>query len=156
VSLYMLDLADLLGQPNRNLIFPNKITFNRRSFSIKSLADTGANRLVFINLQLIQLLIKNFRLRTIRLSKACPVTGFDGKPADPITHAVVLSMTIDGRTQQQVPMLVADLGYYDMIIRRMWFEKHGVLLDCKGRRMIWPGKPTLFESVTSKIAVPVP
>jgi hypothetical protein len=84
------------------------------------------------------------------------VTGFDGKLANPITHTVVLSMTIDGRTQQQVPMLVADLGHHDMIIRRLWFEKHGVLLDCKGRRMIWPREPTLFESVSSKMPTPVP
>ena len=27
------------------------------------------------------------------------VNGFDGKPAEPITYAVALSMTIDGRTQ---------------------------------------------------------
>jgi hypothetical protein len=38
----------------------------------------------------------------------------------------------------------------------MWFEKHGVLLDYKGRRMIWPDEPTLFESVACRMPTPLP
>jgi hypothetical protein len=156
VPLQVLDLANLLGQPERNLTFPNKIAFNGRSFSIKSLVDTRANGFIFINIRLVRLLIKNLGLRIVRLSKECPITGFDGKPADPITYAVVLSMITDRRVQHRVPMLVADLGQHDMIIGRMWFEKYGVLLDCKGRRMIWPDEPTLFESVAYRIPTPLP
>jgi hypothetical protein len=156
VSLYVLDLTTVLGQPERNLVFNHQIALNRRSFLIKSLADTRANRFLFININLIKQLIRKLGLRTVRLSRSCPVNGFDGKPAEPITHAVLLSITIDSRTQQQVPMLVADIGQHDMIIGRMWFEKHRVLLDYKGRRMIWPDEPTLFESVAAKMATPFP
>ena len=46
----MLNLADLLGKLDRNLIFPTQIAFNRRSFSIRSLIDIGANGLIFVNL----------------------------------------------------------------------------------------------------------
>jgi predicted aspartyl protease len=146
----------LLGQPERNLTFPNKIAFNGRSFLIKSLVDTRVNGFIFINIRLVRLLIKNLGLRIVRLSKECPITRFDGKPADPITYAVVLSMITDRRVQHRVLMLVADLGQHDMIIGRMWFEKYSVLLDCKGRRMIWPDKPTLFESVAYRIPTPLP
>ena len=156
ISLYVLNLVDLLGQLDRNLIFPTQIAFNRRLFSIQSLIDIGANRLIFVNIRLVRLLIKNYRLRTIRLSKVCLVNRFDGKLVELITYAVALLITIDSRTQHQVPMLITDLSYYNIIIGRIQFEKHGVLLDCQGYRIIQPKEPTLFESVASKIPVPIP
>ncbi|KAJ5134995.1 retrovirus polyprotein [Penicillium bovifimosum] len=65
-------------------------------------------------------------------------------------------MGIDGHIQQQIPMLVADLGKHDMIIGRLWFSENDVLLDCRRRRMIWPHEVSLFEEVASKIALPTP
>jgi hypothetical protein len=53
-------------------------------------------------------------------------------------------------------MLIADLGRYDMILGRMWFAEHDVLLDCRRHRMIWPDERTLFDEVVSKISVLTP
>ncbi|KAJ5145637.1 Retrovirus polyprotein [Penicillium bovifimosum] len=128
---------------------------NGRSFSISALGDTGADGSIFINSALVELLGQH-GLRTQRLDRECPVNGLDGKPSRPITHAVILSMGIDGHIQQQIPMLVADLGKHDMIIGRLWFSEHDVLLDCRRRRMIWPHEVSLFEEVASKIALPTP
>ncbi|KAI3115141.1 hypothetical protein CBS147333_1538 [Penicillium roqueforti] len=129
---------------------------NGRSFSIDTLADTGADGSIFINLALVILLGKKFGLRTYKLNQEYPVRGFDGKLANPITHVVILTLNINGRVQQQVPMLVADLGKHDLILGRMWFSEHNVLLDCRRHRIIWPQRESLFDEVAGKLATPVP
>ena len=53
-------------------------------------------------------------------------------------------------------MLIADLGRHDFILGRMWFEQHGVLIDCRNRRLVWPDESTLFEEVSSQLSTPVP
>ncbi|KAJ5816992.1 Retrovirus polyprotein [Penicillium robsamsonii] len=120
---------------------------NGRSFSILALGDTGADGYVFINSLMVVLLSKRFGLRVEKLSRECPVRGFNGKRAEPIRHMAVLIICIDGRIQRQIPMLIADLGRYDMILGRMWFAEHDVLLDCRRHRMIWPDERTLFDEV---------
>ncbi|KAL2695017.1 hypothetical protein AAEP93_007409 [Penicillium crustosum] len=129
---------------------------NGRSFSISALGDTGADGYVFLNRGLSVLLGKRFGLKAESIGQECPVRGFDGKLSKPITHATFLTMCVDGRVQQQVPMLIADLGKYDMILGRKWFADHDVLLDCRRYRMIWPDEKTLFDDVSSKMAVPTP
>ncbi|KAI3220470.1 hypothetical protein DTO012A9_10171 [Penicillium roqueforti] len=156
VSLYALDLHKLLGGPRDSLVFNTRLTYNGRSFTISALADTGADGSIFINTELVILLGKKFGLRTYKLDRECPVRGFDGKLSRPITHAVVLTLSIDDRIQQQIPMLVADLGRHDMIIGRMWFAENDVLLDCRRHRMIWPDENTLFDEVAGQLAAPVP
>ncbi|KAI2732919.1 hypothetical protein DTO013F2_10515 [Penicillium roqueforti] len=133
---------------------PGKVSL--RSFTISALADTGADSSIFINTELVILLGKKFGLHTYKLDRECPVRGFDGKLSRPITHAVVLTLSIDDRIQQQIPMLVADLGRHDMIIGRMWFAENDVLLDCRRHRMIWPDENTLFNEVAGQLAAPVP
>ncbi|CRL31343.1 RNA-directed DNA polymerase (reverse transcriptase) [Penicillium camemberti] len=129
---------------------------NGRSFSISALGDTGADGYVFLSRGLSVLLGKRFGLKAESIGQECPVRGFDGKLSKPITHVTFLTMCVDGRVQQQVPMLIADLGKYDMILGRKWFADHDVLLDCRRYRMIWPDEKTLFDDVSSKMAVPTP
>jgi hypothetical protein len=43
-----------------------------------------------------------------------------------------------------------------MVLGRMWFAEHDVLLDYRRHRMIWPDERTLFDEVASKISVPTP
>ncbi|EKV14852.1 Retrovirus polyprotein, putative [Penicillium digitatum Pd1] len=124
-----------------------------RSFSISALGDTGADGYVFLNRELSVLLGKRFGLKAESIGQECPVRGFDGKPSKAITHVTFLTMCVDGRIQQQVPMLIADLGKYDMILGRKWFAENDVLLDCRRYRMIQPDEKTLFDDVVSEIVV---
>jgi hypothetical protein len=156
VSLYSLNLQKLLGSPYDSLVFNTELMINGRSFSISALCDTGADGSIFIDTALVALLCQQQGLRVQRLERQCPVNGFDGKPARPITHAVILSMCIEGHVHQQVPMLVADLGKHDLILGRIWLAQHDVLLDCRRRRMIWPHEPTLFEEVCNQVSLPTP
>lgn len=156
VSLYAVDLSKLIGHPDRGFTLPVQLAHNGFSVSISALGDTGANGLVFIDTNLAILLGKSFGLRSHRLPHEVPVQGFNGKPGVPITHAVLLTLMVDGRQQRQLPMLVVDLGRHDLILGRMWFEKFNVLPDCKNRRLIWPDEPSLFENVATKMTTPIP
>ena len=129
MSLYGLNLQKLLGSPNDSLVFSTQLMHNGRSFSISALGDTGADGSIFIDSSLVWLLGKQFGLNTHRLDREYPLVGFNGRKARPITHAVILSLCVDGRICQQVPMLVADLGGHNIILGRIWFAEHDVLLD---------------------------
>jgi predicted aspartyl protease len=140
----------MLGHPDKNLTFPVQLACNGRSVSVTALGDTGANGFIFIDTNLALILCKSLGLRTIRLPHECPVQGFNGRPGSPITHAVVLTLLIDGRTQRQIPMLVVDLGRHDVILGRMWFEQFNTLPDCRNRRIVWPDEPTVLDEPIRK------
>ncbi|KAJ5260703.1 Retrovirus polyprotein [Penicillium chrysogenum] len=124
---------------------------NRRSFSILALGDTGVDSYVFINSSMVIILGKRFGLRVERLGCECLVRGFNGKLAELIRHMAFLTICIDRRIQRQIPILIVDLGRYDIILGRMWFAEHNVLLDCRRHRMIWPDERTLFDEVANDI-----
>lgn len=152
----MLDLTNLLASSGQHLVFNAQLVHNGYSVSISALGDTGANGFVFINSDLAILLGKQLGIRTIRLPRECPVRGFDGRPAQPITHAILLTLIIDGRQQCRIPMLIANLDKHDLILGRMWFEKYAVLPDCRKRRLLWPEERSLTDEIASAMPKPVP
>jgi hypothetical protein len=78
------------------------------------------------------------------------VNGYDGKQAALITHAIVFTLIVDGRRQRNVPFLIVDLGKHDVILGRMWFAKHGVLLDCAKRQLRWLEDISLQDKIVNK------
>lgn len=54
---------------------------------------------------------------------------------------------IGGYMQARQPMLVTELGNQGLHLGRMWFERHGVVPDCKNRRLLWPDQPSLNDEV---------
>lgn len=129
---------------------------NGKTISVSCLADTGADGYLFVNVNLARTLIRQWGLRTRKLPHKCPVTGFDGESRQPITHAVRLTFVINGRVQQSQPILIADIGRHDVIIGRLWFERHGVLVDCRSRRLYWPNQVLLKEEVLNQLTRLVP
>lgn len=77
------------------------------------------------------------------------VTGFDGKATTPSTHAIRFTLTIDRQRLDDVPFLIFNLGRHDVIQGRMWFAKHGVLLDCQHCRLVWPDQLLLQDEVSA-------
>jgi transposase InsO family protein len=131
-------LQDLLGRENESFTVPTQIVQNGYSIPIHALGDTGANGFLFIDTAFAVKLAKFFKIRTIPIGTQCAVNGYDGKQATPITHALVLTLNIDGRRQASLPALIVNLGRHNMILGRMWFAKYGVLPDCRQQRLIWP------------------
>jgi hypothetical protein len=76
-----------------------------------------------------------FEISTIPLNRPCEVTGFDGKRATPLTYTIKLNLTVDGRQVPDTPFLILD-GRHDIILGRMGFAKHGVLLNCQYRQLV--------------------
>ena len=95
-----------------------KLSKNGYSVTTSTLIDSGANGFVFIDTLCAVDLAKFFGLRTERLPHEVPVRGYDGIAGDPITHFLRLHLTVDGRRQYNIPLLILNLGSYDLILGR--------------------------------------
>ena len=72
------------------------------------------------------------------------VRGFDGESRQDATQYIILYLHIDGRKQYNVPMVLLDTGYQDLILGRTWFDYLNVQLNPRLRQLVWP--PDLPES----------
>ncbi|KAJ5413888.1 retrovirus polyprotein [Penicillium cosmopolitanum] len=91
-----------------------------------------------------------------RLQDPIPLIGFDGRPADPVTHVTHLTLTIQGFRQVSAQFMITGLGHRQAIIGRPWFEETGALLDCKNRRIIMPDEPSLTDIVKTGLEQKIP
>ena len=69
-----------------------------------------------------------------------PITtkGFDGQHGKPVTHFLMLHLSIDGQRQQDIPFLILDLGNHDVILGLKWMSYFNVWLNPRDRRLLWP------------------
>ncbi|KAJ5413808.1 gag/polymerase/env polyprotein [Penicillium cosmopolitanum] len=129
-----------------------QLVCNGRSFSITALGDTGAQGFVYINTPLVVQLHRNSGVYVEKLDKPIPVKGYDGHPGTPITHFVRFTLYLDGRRQLQIPMMITDLGQYDLILGRDWFDHFQVLADCHKNRLIWPDEVSLIDESLQRVS----
>ena len=120
------------------MTFPCTVSNNRLRIQIRVLVNTKVNGFVFIDSELAKLACRHLNLQNKPLRTPCNVRGFDRKQANPITHYIEMSLTIDGRLQSKIPMLIVDLGRQDLIIGRQWAANFDVLINCRERKLIWP------------------
>lgn len=116
MSLIDLDLSKLMT--SKAFVLKPQLVYNGRSFSISALGDTGAQGYVYINTSLVVQLHVNSGVYVEKFDNPIPVKGYNRHPGAPITHFVRLTLHIDGRRQLQVPMMITDLGQYDVILGR--------------------------------------
>jgi hypothetical protein len=81
-----------------------------------ALADSGANGFVFIDTAYAVDIAKFLNLKAQRLSSSIKVKGYDGKASNSVTYILRLHLTIDGRRQYNLPLLILDLGSYNLIL----------------------------------------
>lgn len=143
-----IDLSKLLGGQGFNV--NSLVAKNGLGFPMHTLADTGANGLLFIDTQRATELATFLNIHTERLTTPAKTKGFNGKPGSPITHAISLHLTVGGRRFLNQPFLILDLGQHDVIIGRRWFSDHDVWLDVRSRRLVWPQEHTLKEEVEAQ------
>src|SRR5450432_3585855 len=96
-----------------------------------ALADSGANGFVFIDIAYTVDIAKFLNLKAQRLSSSIKVKGYDRKASNSVTHVLWLHLTIDGRRQYNLHLLILDLGSYDLILGQKWFDYFNVLIDCR-------------------------
>ncbi|EED14172.1 hypothetical protein TSTA_103910 [Talaromyces stipitatus ATCC 10500] len=89
-------------------------------------------------------------MRTHRLENKYAVRGYDGKTATPITHAIIFTLIVNGYRQLDVPFLIINLGKHNMILGRIWFAKHNILVDYAKKRLLWPEEVSLKDEIIIK------
>jgi hypothetical protein len=94
------------------------LVYNRYRVQTSVLVDSGANGLVFIDNQFATDLVKFLGTEIIPLTTPCSVKGFDRQPGKPAIQAIVLNLRIDRHQQQKIPILILDLGNYNLILGR--------------------------------------
>lgn len=70
---------------------------------------------------------------------------------EPIAHAIVLDLRVDGRRLADTPMLVADLGKHDVILGKKWIAENQVLPDCAGNRLLWPDELPPWKEAANQL-----
>jgi hypothetical protein len=118
---------------------PCTISKNGIGILQNALGDSGAGGLIFIDEVYAARVCKHLNVSPIPLDQPVPVRGYNGAEGKPVTHLLVLNLSVDGHRQRNMPMLIVDLGgRNDMIIGRKWFEQFDVMLDLRRKRLVWP------------------
>src|SRR5450432_1544087 len=152
VDLLEIDLRQLIG--GSHLTVPCTLSSNGYSIKMHALADSGANGFVFIDTACAVDIAKFLNLKAQRLSSSIKVKGYDGKASNSVTYVLRLHLTIDGRRQYNLPLLILDLGSHDLILGRKWFDYFNVLIDCRQRCLQWPSELEPSYSATREISIP--
>ncbi len=94
-----------------------------------TLVDTCATRYGFIDEKFAEIVCQTFEIEPQRLTKPKPIQGFNGRAAQPVTHAIYPTLYVGSHTERLAPLLITKLGHHPIILGRPWMKKHGVLLD---------------------------
>jgi hypothetical protein len=135
-GLRSIDLRTLLG--GNSFTVKCQLSFNGLSTPTRTLADSGANGYLFINTATALQICERFGAGVHRLANTCEVVGFNGKQSPAITHYIKLHLWVEGRRFLKVPLLITDIGHYDLILGRKWLSEQDIWLDIRNRRLVWP------------------
>ena len=100
-----------------------------------ALADTGANGYLFVYEDFSRQLVKRLGCEEFSGLEPQLVGGFDGSISQTIELGVKAHLTIQNRTISNEWLIVID-SLHNLIIGRKWFDLHGMLVDCKRRRLL--------------------
>ena len=78
--------------------------------------------------------------------------GFDGKKGSPISQYLTFNIEIDGRRIYNIPLLIIELGSYDLILRRNFFDYFRILIDIHRQRLQWPQEAPPTKTFARTIA----
>ena len=98
-----------------------------------ALGDTRATSYVFLDLCFVSDLCYTYRLKPKQLPHPICPKGFDGKKGSPISQYLTFNIEINSWQIYNLPMLIIELGSYDIIIRRNFFDYFYILIDIYNR-----------------------
>jgi len=148
----LIDLSQLVG--GDSFTIPCTLSLNGTGTVVQALNDSGANGFLFVNTRLARDISSFLGAEIIPLAREIPLKGFDGKASSPVTQALFLNMSIDGRRQLLAPFLIVDIGGHDMIIGRKWFSYFNIHLDIRKRRLLWPPEHPPTPYFAREILIP--
>ena len=140
-------MSDILGGPA--LSFNCKLAANGLAMNMTVLLDTGAGGEAFIHLKYFDFIEKKLGLYIRTAQRAVPLAGYNNRNSETISRAFTASLVIDQR-RIATHFLFCNTGRHDVILGRKWFEKTKTLVDCFGRKLIWP-KEAQYQAVRDLI-----
>lgn len=134
-----------------SFLVPTFVPMNSRSIRCETLVDTGASGYIFVNVNHAIRLAKSHISHVINcLPHPVQPRAFDGSLTPSITHMLVAAVQIDGRRFHGLPMVITNLGNYDMIIGRNWLAEHDIWLDVKNKKLLWPDSRLRAHSTSKR------
>jgi hypothetical protein len=127
-------VEDILGGPS--LEAHCRVALGGVALKVESLLDTGAGCEILIHHDLKPFVKARLKPKILRISKPVPVSGHTNQQTDVIEKLFQANLVINGRRIQSW-FLFCNTGRHDLIVGRKWFERTGVLVDCRGKRLIW-------------------
>ena len=101
------------------------------------LLNTRATGITFINLVMACYVYDVLQISFIQLAKPKPIRKFDGKPAQPITHAIYPTLTVQSYTKLLAPFLITKLDQHPLILGMLWMQKYGIILDMSCDKLVF-------------------
>ena len=89
---------------------------SRTQIETHSLLDIGATGVAFIDKTMTRHVCDVLKISFLLLTKPKPLKRFNGKSATPTTHAIYLTLTVQGHFELLAPMLVILLGQHLIIL----------------------------------------
>ena len=127
---------------------------------MKALLDTGATGYSFIDDRAAHILCNHLQISFIPLSRPRLLKAYDGRPAEPITHAIYPTFTVQNLVEHTTPMLVTRLGNHPIILGKPWMNRHGVYLDILLDELVYmPGRTQKLADIAAQlngIGLPTP
>ena len=118
------DLGQLVG--GKSFTIPCTVSHNGSGVDAIALADTGANAFVLVDTQCALRIAKFLKVPIKNLPKPIPVRGYNGQKGKPIVSMLRIHLRVDGRKQNNIPLLVTDLEDHDIILGRKWLAYLGL------------------------------
>ena len=89
-----IDLSKLLGR--QGFYVNSQLAYNGLSFTVNTLADTGVNGYLFIDIKKAIKLAHFYNIPTEPLRQSIKIRGFSSSDRPQITHAIILHLIVGG------------------------------------------------------------
>ena len=117
----------------KSFTLPCTITTNGFGTQIHALCDLGANGFAFMNTSFGYDLAKFHNLKARRLPKVINIRGYNSEVGSIAIYYLRVNFTLNGRKFFNMPFILLDLGYYDLILGYIFFSYFNIVIDIVGR-----------------------
>ena len=130
-------MSDILKESS--LIFNYWLAVNELTLNVTVLLNTDAEGEAFIHKRHLDFFIKQFQLYVRTAQRSVPLADYNNQNSEVIFRAFTANLIIDER-QILTHFLFCNTGRHDILIKRKWFKKTKILIDCCNQKLIWSEK----------------
>jgi hypothetical protein len=134
-DLQQIDLSSLMASNSFTLACTLRTDSNGIAVQVEALGNTGASGYVFIDSKFATNLCRSLGVKPKRLLYTIYPKRFNGKKGSLISQYLSLNIEINSCRIPYIPMLIVELGSYDIIIGRNFFDYFHILIDVHDRRL---------------------